>query len=472
MTLTLSMVVSSLLGYVSLGCSVAAFIPIILTNAIKRQSGTGPWFLAAWLLGDVLNVIGIAKLGAQFTQVALAVWHFIADFLLLAELLSFGHSQSPAPAPKPSSNFAAQVKRRSLPPTRFGKFRMWLFKTFVSFGIWDDFKVLFVCILAGVSWWGLYIVISQMQNPDFEIEAKTDTTAVAFWIGMGASITYIVARIPEFWTMWTKYRQGEKPDAPDPIFFFLALDNVFNLASIFVLSHQGSLTTGYIHAELPWIFGSLGAIFGDLLIIGFNFFIWQPHYKKTAHGGDDEAKEKHRKEVLHNLDEHRLDLLEEWAAEDLANETFKPDEEVPEGKSFKDKRKAKKAKSNNKKLHALQDDYRKNLPNFTDIHTRANQRKRGMHGGNPFDTSHPPALPHASAHDPSSSSDHSDFDNDASHPLTHATHDYLGPHRPVSPISTIRSTRSSFRTARSSGSGSTSGRRRAREGAQASDDEQ
>lgn len=75
MELEVSMLVSMLLGFLASSAAIAAFIPLVLINASKRRSGTGPGFLACWLVADALNLAGIILLGAPVTQKILAAWY-------------------------------------------------------------------------------------------------------------------------------------------------------------------------------------------------------------------------------------------------------------------------------------------------------------------------------------------------------------------------------------------------------------
>lgn len=52
---------SSLLGAIALGASFAAFLPLIITNSVKRVNGTGPGFLVTWLLADAVRSAASSK---------------------------------------------------------------------------------------------------------------------------------------------------------------------------------------------------------------------------------------------------------------------------------------------------------------------------------------------------------------------------------------------------------------------------
>lgn len=62
-------VVGSLFGFVTLGIAFAAFIPLIIMNAVNRRNGASPGFVLVWIAGDIVNTYGLARAGAPETQV-------------------------------------------------------------------------------------------------------------------------------------------------------------------------------------------------------------------------------------------------------------------------------------------------------------------------------------------------------------------------------------------------------------------
>ncbi|GAA5857119.1 hypothetical protein JCM8547_007971 [Rhodosporidiobolus lusitaniae] len=347
MALTTAMIVSSLFGYITLGCAVAAFIPLIMTNAVQRRNGTSALFLYVWLVADALNLIGIFLLGAQITQIFLAGFYCIADGLLLIELLFFGHSDWGAPNPKPSKVLVHTQKGRHGP--KWEKFC----ETFYSFSVWDDAKLLISCVLAGISWWGLYTVYQLQVNPDYEIEHKTETTTLSFAMGLAASVTFTLARIPELWLGWRRSNRGEKPEhsLDDFLFYALIMENVCNLASIFSLSTDSK----YLFAELPWIFGSIAPIIFDSLII-ISIVAWLHRWDKSPRKKAMEQEEAVRQDQLDRLDREKYKLELKFAAEDRKGAALESDEEAPTGASRYRKWRVDR---HNKKRGALREDHLK-----------------------------------------------------------------------------------------------------------------
>ncbi|KAH8833681.1 PQ loop repeat-domain-containing protein [Flagelloscypha sp. PMI_526] len=90
--------VSSLLGYVSIGCWLGAQFPQVLEN-YKRQSCQGlAWpFLLNWLLGDASNLIGCILTNQLPFQTWLAVYFVFVDCSLVGQYIYY-ESRRPAPA--------------------------------------------------------------------------------------------------------------------------------------------------------------------------------------------------------------------------------------------------------------------------------------------------------------------------------------------------------------------------------------
>ncbi|GAA5835174.1 hypothetical protein JCM11251_006635 [Rhodosporidiobolus azoricus] len=376
MALTIAMLVSSLLGYVTLGCAIAAFIPLIVTNAVQRRSGTGPIFLLVWLIADVLNLVGIIMMGPQITQIFLAAWYFIADLLMLLQLVFFGHSDWPAPPSKPTSNFLAKQKRKKRP--------LWnrLCEQFISFSVWDDVKLLVSCILAGISWWGIYLLVQVSKDPDFEVHHKTEISDQAFYLGLAGSLTFAAARIPECVSGWRRSARNDKPEhsLDDALFYFLVAENIFNILSIVTLSQDPKYLW---HTELPWLLGGFIPIAFDSFIL-FSTFLWQKKWKDSPKGEAYIKQEGKRQEILDRIEEHKLELQEEWLAEDLKESAKRTNVKPAKGQGVVGKYKAKKDKAAYNAQKKILSDYTDNLTKMAPYHKRAKERAQGLHGGSPF----------------------------------------------------------------------------------------
>ncbi|KAI5479896.1 hypothetical protein MNV49_002454 [Pseudohyphozyma bogoriensis] len=140
-----------------------------------------------------------------------------------------------------------------------------------------------------------------------EITKTLNHTSIV--LGFACSAIFTGARGAEFWEgikMNRMYRRdqvpkkgGSKPKknhkgelteeeksemTPPPVqidsamFWFLIIDNVFQLIQIFTLSTDGT----YLISESPWIFGPVLSIFGDLLLLFLSHFKWKKNYENTS----------------------------------------------------------------------------------------------------------------------------------------------------------------------------------------------
>ncbi|GAA6047341.1 hypothetical protein JCM3770_001896 [Rhodotorula araucariae] len=268
--LTVRMIISSLLGWVSVGAAIAAFIPLIITNAVQRRNGTSPWFLGVWLVADAINVAGLIILGAQPTQIVLAVWYCLADGSMALELYFFGHSDWGAPDPKRCRNLIKRFKRLGVP---------WWFKVtthFAKYTAWDDIILTTVCVFLCTTAWGGIMLTGIWKEPEtFKVEIPTEWETPSFALGMAGSLIFSFARIAEFVSGESTSKRNEEPshEIDDPLFWLLILENIFNLASIFALSSD----LDYIKVESPWIIGSGMSIIFDCILL-WRVTVWRSKY--------------------------------------------------------------------------------------------------------------------------------------------------------------------------------------------------
>lgn len=206
---TLAMLISSCLGWVTVGVAMAAFVPLMYVlevpssnrsmataadhpcsamNAVQRRSGTGPGFLAAWIGGDIVNLAGLALLGAAPTQVVLAAWYCIADGTLAIELFCFGHSDWGTRDPRKAHDLIRRIQRHDTP---------WWWRVtahFRNFTVWDDIVLLCVLVLLCTTAWGAWAVVGLWLHPDtFSVHIPTEWDTKSFALGITASCVLLLA---------------------------------------------------------------------------------------------------------------------------------------------------------------------------------------------------------------------------------------------------------------------------------------
>ncbi|BGP36701.1 hypothetical protein JCM10449v2_000602 [Rhodotorula kratochvilovae] len=341
------MVISSLLGWTTVGVAIAAFIPLIMMNAVQRRNGTSPWFLGVWLLGDAVNVAGLILLGAQPTQIVLAIWYCFADLALTIELVFFGHSDWGARDPQRVKDLIRRIQRHETP---------WWFRLtthFRNYTFWDD------------------LVLT--TTPDtFKVKIPTEWDTRSFALGIAASLIFSFARIPEFISGERRSKRNEKPEhsVDDPLWWLLIIENFFNLGSIFALSSK----TEYFKVESPWIIGSVMSIMFDGILL-WRVTVWRGRFFKAGNPEWEAIKavEEQRDHKRKTLTEEKEELEEEWVLEDIVRDANKKEKKVDENAGYFDRRRAKK---HNETVKKLKGEYLKHqsTPEIQGLHDRINKR--------------------------------------------------------------------------------------------------
>ncbi|GAA5926459.1 hypothetical protein JCM3775_001024 [Rhodotorula graminis] len=411
MALTLEALISSLLGWITAGVAMAAFVPLIATNAVKRRSGTGPGFLFAWLVADAVNLAGIALLGAQPTQIVLAAWYCVADGALALELGFFGHSDWGTRDPKRAKDLIRRIQRHETP---------WWFKLtthFRDYTVWDDIVLLTVLVLLCTTIWGAYMTTGLWLNPDsFSVHAPTEWDTISFALGISASLIFSFARIPEFISGERRSKRNDEPvhDLDDPLFYYLILENIFNLASIFTLSRD----VDYIKVESPWIIGSLLSILFDSILV-WRITVWRKKFfnDKNPAWRKIKAARATRDNVRKKLKDELEEREEEWRLQDILQDKDDDLVDVKLGAGFWDKRHAKKHNAN---VHQVRQEYaqQESHPVIQGLHTRIAKRAKRDAAVNKYDD-------HVKAHGRGPSSDEIDEDNEKRHHVALDVHDPL-----------------------------------------------
>ncbi|KAG0666123.1 hypothetical protein C6P46_005474 [Rhodotorula mucilaginosa] len=342
-----SMLVSMLLGFLASSAAIAAFIPLVLINASKRRSGTGPGFLACWLVADALNLAGIILLGAPVTQKILAAWYALIDFIMLVQLIMFGHDDLSSRPPQRTSNFLKICERDKKP--RYAA----MMRHFGQFSTWDCVKLLAFCLLGGATACGWYLTLGLRNDPHgFEIEIPRGFDEKSFFMGLSACLIFAAARLPECYSGWARSHRGQEPihSLSDPLFYFLIIENVFYLASILTLSRDPD----YLIAESPFIAGAVIPITFDLLMLA-SMVIWHRRWRRLdtpyARRLRMQLFSRTNEESKMNDERTRVERLREM--DDIEFEAFQPTEIFPPTTSRSVKRRL---KARNKRIIAARSD--------------------------------------------------------------------------------------------------------------------
>ena len=79
------------LGLASIGCWLVAQFPQLVRNFRRKSAdGLSPWFLAEWLMGDTLNLLGCLMTGDQLpSQTYTAVYFIAVDMAMIFQFVYY-----------------------------------------------------------------------------------------------------------------------------------------------------------------------------------------------------------------------------------------------------------------------------------------------------------------------------------------------------------------------------------------------
>ncbi|KAF2672554.1 PQ loop repeat protein [Microthyrium microscopicum] len=330
--------VSGIIGSISIACWVVVFSPQIFENFQRGSAdGLSTIFIAAWLIGDLFNILGAVLQGVLPTMIILAVYYTLADLALLCQIFYYrGFTLSDndtKPAPLPQSNDtertplistllqdstyltpAAADRRRS----SFDSFRDHLLAVdathlspatpLVPEITEEEFSpavtratpsrtIIFNCLalsfvsVAGVLGWAL----ARLTTPPSErLYDALPFSVLGQIFGYICALLYLASRIPQ---LLLNYRRKSTSGLNMLFFLFAVLGNLTYALSIMayepICKHPSKCRNGeaariywrYIAVNASWILGSAGSLVLDLGV--FVQFFW---YKDIDSGSNGEGE--------------------------------------------------------------------------------------------------------------------------------------------------------------------------------------
>lgn len=299
----LRVALSGISSSTSLACWIVLLLPQLIEQwRLKSSEGISPLFIGIWLFGDLCNLIGSIWAGLLPGVILLAVWFCFADILMFFSYFYYknpnhnhtirrrstnasveeGESSSTRPllenqealgeysatgssgaAPKPRRKSSKRQRRDSLasivnaPPSKVSVFQQYVL------------PILFV-VAAGVVGYLFSDKETQNQDPgNGDDENPTKQELGPMILGYLSAVLYLGARIPQI-------VQNHKKKS------VYGLSLLFFLFSIMGnLSYSGGILFyrtdwEYVKLYLPWLLGSLGTVFEDIIII-IQFSIYGPY---------------------------------------------------------------------------------------------------------------------------------------------------------------------------------------------------
>ncbi|KAI8062630.1 PQ loop repeat-domain-containing protein [Gongronella butleri] len=248
---------SSIAGYLSIGCWLIVFVPQLWKN-YKRQSGDGlsMTFLVIWLVGDVLSELGIIFQDLLPTMFLLSLWYTVADMGLIWQVIHYQRMANLRYSDEEDVLLPGYDGRRRRSSESTSYKVSWYFNAFAATSI--------VFVTIGSLAWYYGIHGTNLRHPK-----------LSQIFGWGSAILYVGSRIPQI----VKNCQKQSTEGLSLGMFVCALlGNLFFTSSIFLRSTEWD----YIIVNLSWIVGSLGTVVLDLTIF-VQFFL----YKDGSHKHKD-----------------------------------------------------------------------------------------------------------------------------------------------------------------------------------------
>ncbi|OBZ84891.1 putative vacuolar amino acid transporter YPQ3, partial [Choanephora cucurbitarum] len=178
-----SEVLASFFGYLSIFCWIVVFSPQFKENYTRKNTeGVSISFLSLWILGDILNLLGIILENLLFTMLLLALYYLLADCLLMTQVFYYRTRY-----PRQPREEVVLVANESTPlmRERVSLDKRWIIRVFFLTSI-----LLWLALLGGSGlffFWpreGHHIDLSQWH-------------LVPQLLGWGSAILYCASRIPQ-----------------------------------------------------------------------------------------------------------------------------------------------------------------------------------------------------------------------------------------------------------------------------------
>ena len=276
---------SSISSSTSLACWIVLLLPQLIEQwKLKSSEGLSIGFVIIWFVGDLANLLGSLWAGLLPGVVMLAIWYCIADGLLISSYLYYKNrgpnSNEILEQPKPnvleagsSQNDATQpLLRRNSSSRRkssAARRRRDSLSSIVAAPSSPNnvltqyiLPVLFV-IGAGVVG---YLFSS---SPDHDEPSGGDTQKIGTGpqiLGYISAILYLGARLPQIYQNHSK----RSVYGLSLLFFMFSMMGNFTYAGGILFYRSDAQ---YVMLYLPWLLGSLGTVFEDVIIM-LQFYIY------------------------------------------------------------------------------------------------------------------------------------------------------------------------------------------------------
>ncbi|RPA95544.1 vacuolar membrane PQ loop repeat protein [Choiromyces venosus 120613-1] len=285
------------MGSISLVSWIFLLVPQVIENYRNGSAeGVSLAFITIWLLGDIANLIGALWGHLLSTMIALAIYFCMSDVILLSQTIYYNHVTKaitarrehaqrvsiPSDSQDPTKPLLARPRRRSSgarsrhrrssarrpdslsaileknPSSRMAILR-------------NVLAITGICFAGTLGWF-----VAWRSGAWSATETNGDGQEMprgAEMLGYLSALLYLGARIPQI----IRNHQNKSCGGLSLLFFLLSLlGNLTYGAGI--LCHSSDST--YIKDNLPWLIGSLGTMFQDIIIF-IQFHIYSRNTRES-----------------------------------------------------------------------------------------------------------------------------------------------------------------------------------------------
>ncbi|KAL0488165.1 lysosomal amino acid transporter [Acrasis kona] len=285
-------------GLASIGFWLCANTPQLIETYRKKDARSlAPVFLLLWITGDATNLIGAVLTGQLFTQIAVAIYFFVMDVLLITQ---YSYYELRRKFNERSSAYNSSLNVRSVsappetplvvrPPTQLNSY---LFLTFLLCmgGVLFITNINVASSDSSIRLPGRTLLSTNeviiIDDDPWPLESAVEK--IGYSLGSLSAALYLASRIPQI--LKNFYRKST--EGLSPILFLCAfLGNTAYTLSVLLYS----VDLNFILSKLPWIVGSAGVLLLDLVILS-QFVLFRKNIQKTP-GFEELAEDEVEKTV-------------------------------------------------------------------------------------------------------------------------------------------------------------------------------
>lgn len=258
---------SNLCGSISVACWVFLLLPQLIEQwRLKSADGIAIGFITLWLIGDIANLLGAVIGHLRPNVILLALWFCFSDSLLILSYIYYKNQsklyklleEQPETRPLLASEQSTVPAPESTEPAHHHNnhhhhhhHAPWWLSTGVP--------LLFVILVAAGSY-----LLSDSASPGQTDDQ--DKPLIAELLGYFSAAMYLCARIPQ---IIQNHRRRSVEGLSVGFFLLSMLGNLTYAGQILILRQDRE----WVMLYLPWLLGSVGTIFEDLIIF-VQFYIY------------------------------------------------------------------------------------------------------------------------------------------------------------------------------------------------------